>query len=213
MAATLSSLSRRYSTLRKALPFLVRQRYITNASLPLPNTRCKSNRSMKSICVAQHCALNELLLMWSSPAALEKVKSSASKRSTGRQSFCSHAAYHLRIVSSFFGLSAVSGYALTLCGMPAAAANAYGPALSTVRRDMVIFLMMLISRISVPKHRAPVYDRESSACIALRRCGREIRQSGYRGGPNSTARDHDCAPAKGWRRPVVQQTLGSSLSV
>ena len=36
MASTLSSLSRKYSTLRNVLPFLVRQTYITNASLPLP---------------------------------------------------------------------------------------------------------------------------------------------------------------------------------
>src|ERR1700722_11722226 len=185
MASTLSSLSRRYSTLRNALPFLVRQRYITNASLPLPNTRSRSNRSIKSICVSQHCVLKELLLMWSSPAALENVKSSASKRSTGSQSFFSHAAYHLRMVSSFLGLSVVSGRALTLFGMPAAAASAYGAAPSTVRRDMVVFLMTLISRFSLRNNRTSVYDRESSTRMALRHCGRETRQSGYGGRPNS----------------------------
>src|SRR6202167_279338 len=141
MASSLSSRRRIYSTLRKVSPFLVRQTYITSASLPLPNTRCKSNRSIKSICVSQHRALKALLLMWSSPAALVNVKLSASKLSTGRQSFFSHAAYHLRIVSSFFGLSPVAACALAICGMPAAAASAYGPALSTARRDKVVFLM------------------------------------------------------------------------
>src|SRR5271155_1918087 len=141
MASTLSSLSRKYSTLRKVLPFLVRQTYITNASLPLPNTRCKSNRSIKSIWDSQHRALKVLLLMWSSLFALVNVKSSASRMSTGRQSFFSHAAYHLRIVSSLFGLSPVSACALAICGMAAAAARAQVPASSIVRRDIVLFLM------------------------------------------------------------------------
>src|ERR1700732_4406914 len=140
MASTLSSRRRIYSTLRKVLPFLVRQTYITNASLPLPNTRCKSNRSMKSICDSQHFVLKALLLMWSSPAALENVKLSASRMSTGRQSFLSHAAYHLRMVSSLFGLSPVSAYALAICGMPAAAASAHAPS-RIVRRDIAVFFM------------------------------------------------------------------------
>jgi hypothetical protein len=45
--------------------------------------------------------LKVLLLMWSSPAALVKVKLSASRLSTGPQSFCSQAAYHFRAISSF----------------------------------------------------------------------------------------------------------------
>src|SRR5580692_4396721 len=152
MASTLSPLSRKYSTLRKALPFLVRQTYITNASLSLPNTRCKSNRSIKSICDSQHCVLKALLLMWSSPAALVNVKSSDSRMSTGRQSFFSHAAYHLRIVSSFFGLSLVSACALAICGMPAAAANAHALASRIVRRDIVLFFMSHFSP-KLPGHR------------------------------------------------------------
>src|ERR1700733_8748112 len=141
MASTLSSLSRKYSTLRKVLPFLVRQTYITNASLPLPYTRCKSNRPIKSICDSQHCALKALLLMWSSPAALVNVKSSDSRMSTGCQSFFSHAAYHLRIVSSLFGLSPASACGLAICGMPAAAASAHAPASRIVRRDTAPFFM------------------------------------------------------------------------
>src|ERR1700688_116892 len=141
MASTLSSLSRKYSTLRKVLPFLVRQTYITNASLPLPNTRCKSNRSIKSIWDSQHRTLKVLLSMWSSPAALVNVKSSASRMSTGCQSFFSHAAYHLRIVSSLFGLSPVSARAPAICGMPAAAASAHAPASRIVRRDIALFFM------------------------------------------------------------------------
>src|ERR1700688_2244651 len=147
MASTLSSLSRKYSTLRKVLPFLVRQTYITNASLPLPNTRCKSNRSIKSICDSQHRVLKVLLLMWSSPAALVNVKSSASRFSTGRQSFLAHAAYHLRIVSSLFGLSPVAACALAICGMPAAAASAHAPASRIVRRDIALFFMTHFSLI------------------------------------------------------------------
>src|ERR1700731_1783053 len=140
MDSPLSSLSRKYSTLRKLLPFLVRQTYNTNASLPLPNTRCKSNLSMKSICVCQHFVLKALLLMWSSPAGLENVKLSANKMSTGRQSFFSHAAYHLRIVSSLFGLNPVSANAPAICGMPAAAASAHAPS-RIVRRDIDVFFM------------------------------------------------------------------------
>src|SRR5579863_8506247 len=147
MAATLPSLSRRYSTLRNVLAFLVRQTYNTNASLPLPNTRCKSNRSIKSIWVSQHCALKALLLMWSSPAALVNVKSSASSLSTGCQSLFSHAAYHLRIVSSLFGLSPVSACALAICGIPAAAASAHAPASRIVRRDIALFFMTHFSLI------------------------------------------------------------------
>src|SRR5260370_38952868 len=56
---------------------------------------------MKPTCVSQHCALKVLLLMWSSPAALVKLKLSASKISNVPKSFFSHAAYHLRIISSF----------------------------------------------------------------------------------------------------------------
>src|ERR1700733_6421319 len=152
MASTLSSLSRKYSTLRNDLPFLVRQTYITNASLPLPYTRCKSNRSIKSICDSQHCALKAFLLMWSSPAALVNVKSSDSRMSTGRQSFFSHAAYHLRIVSSLFGLSPVSACALAICGMPAATPRTHAPASRIVRRDIALFRMTRFS-LTLTGHR------------------------------------------------------------
>src|ERR1700679_1609418 len=141
MACTLSSLSRKYSTLRKVLPFLVSQTYITKASLPLPNTRCRSNRSINPICDSQHFDLKELLLMWSSPAALVNVKSSDNRMSTGRQSFFSHAAYHLRIVSSLFWLSPVSACALAICGTPAATPSTYAPASRIVRRDIALFFM------------------------------------------------------------------------
>src|ERR1700730_944784 len=151
MASTLSSLSRRYSTLRNVLAFLVRQTYITNASLPLPNTRCKTNRSIKSIWDYQQRVLKVLLLMWSSPAALVNVKSSASRMSTGRQSFFSHAAYHLRIVSSLFGLSPVCACALATCGMPAAAASAHAPASRIVLRDIALFFMTHFS-LTLPGH-------------------------------------------------------------
>src|ERR1700722_9571998 len=139
MASTLSSLSRKYSTLRKVLPFLVRQTYITSASLPLPNTRCRSNRSIKPICDSQHFDLKELLLMWSSPAALVNVKSSDSRVSTGRQSFFSHAAYHLRIFSSFFGLGRSSAAPPQFGGIPPATPRTPAPASRIVRRDIALF--------------------------------------------------------------------------
>src|SRR5580658_6456089 len=109
MDSTLSSVTRRYSTFRSDLPFLVRQRYFTNAWLPLPMSCSKSNPPIKLICVSQHRVLKTLLLMWSSPAALVKVKLSASKASRGPQSFCSHAAYHLRMTSSLAALRPVDG--------------------------------------------------------------------------------------------------------
>src|SRR5271170_7606830 len=94
-------LIRKYSTFRNDLPFLVWQRYFTKASSAPVVIRSRSKCPMKLICVSQHCALKALLLMWSSPAALEKVKFSASRLSNGPQPFCSQDAYHLRISCSF----------------------------------------------------------------------------------------------------------------
>src|SRR5580693_3348000 len=94
-------LIRRYSTFRNDLPFLVWHRYFTKASSAPVATRSRSKCLMKPICVFQHCSLKALLLLWSSPAALEKVKFSASRLSTGPHSFCSQAAYHCRTNSSF----------------------------------------------------------------------------------------------------------------
>ena len=58
------------STFRKDLPFVVWQRYFTNASLPLVITRSRSDLSISLACVSQHCLLKVLLLMWSSPSVL-----------------------------------------------------------------------------------------------------------------------------------------------
>ncbi len=113
--------------------------------MPLPYTRFKSNLSMKLIWVSQHCALKALLLMWSSPAALVNVKSSASRMSTGCQSFCSHAAYHLRIVASFFGLRPLFAFALAVCGTIAAAASANAPASRIPRRDIAVLFTIHFS--------------------------------------------------------------------
>src|ERR1700719_3652949 len=95
-------LIRRYSTFRNDLPSLVWQRYFTKASsAPVVVTPSRSKCPLKSICVSQHRVLNVLLLMWSAPAALVKVKLSASRLSTGPQCHFSQAAYHLRTTSSF----------------------------------------------------------------------------------------------------------------
>src|ERR1700753_3249511 len=100
MECSLPFLIRRYSTFRNVLPPLVWQRYFTKASSAPAETRSSSKRAMKSICVSQHRALKVLLLIWSSPFGLEKVKSSASRRSRGSQSFFSHAAYHFLTIAS-----------------------------------------------------------------------------------------------------------------
>ena len=101
MDCNFPSLIWRYSTFRNDLPSLVWQRYFTKASSAPVVIRCSSKCPMKSIRVSQHRVLNVLLVMWSSPAALVKVKLSASRLSTGPQSFFSQAAYHFRITSSF----------------------------------------------------------------------------------------------------------------
>src|ERR1700745_2103127 len=94
-------LIRRYSTFQNDLPSLVWQRYFTKASSAPVVIRSRSKCPMKSICVSQHRVLKVVLLMWSSPAALVKVKLSASRLSTGPQSFFSQAEYHFRTISSF----------------------------------------------------------------------------------------------------------------
>src|SRR3984957_16487305 len=101
-------LTRRYSTFRSDLPLTVWQRYFTNASSGPVAARSRSQFPMKLICVSQHCFLKAALLMWSSPAALEKVKSSASRISSGPHSFCPQPAYHLRTTSSVDGLALAS---------------------------------------------------------------------------------------------------------
>src|ERR1700730_53666 len=93
-------LIRRYSTFRNDLPSLVWQRYFTKASSAPVVIRSRSKCPMKLTCVSQHCVLKVLLLMWSSPAALVKVKLSASRILNVLKSFFSHAAYHLRMIPS-----------------------------------------------------------------------------------------------------------------
>src|SRR5258708_3728499 len=96
-------LIRRYSTFRNDLPSLVWQRYFTKTSSAPVVIRSRSKCPMTSICVSQHRALKVLLLMWSSPAALVKVKLSASRLST---------AYHFRTTSSFVKFCPPNGLAL-----------------------------------------------------------------------------------------------------
>src|SRR5215467_2021420 len=105
-------LIRRYSTFRNDLSFFVWQRYFIKASSSPVVIRSRSKCRMKSICVSQQRVLKVLLLMWSSPAALVKVKLSASRLSTGPQSFFSHALYHFRMISSLVILGPVNTGAL-----------------------------------------------------------------------------------------------------
>src|SRR5450432_1301950 len=134
-------LIRRYSTLRNVLPSLVWQRYFTKASSAPVVMRSRSKCLMKSICVSQHRVLKVLLLMWSSPAALVKVKSSASKLSTGPQSLFSQAAYHFRTTSSFVKFCSPNALALARPGRLTAPTSAQAPVASRLLRDIAILVI------------------------------------------------------------------------
>src|ERR1700720_2989068 len=137
-------LIRRYSTFRSDLPFVVWQRYFTKASSGPVATRSRSKCPMKLICVFQHCSLKALLLMWSSPAALEKVKSSASRLSTGPQSFLSQAAYHFRTSSSFVEFCPPNALALAAPGRLTAPTSAQAPVASRFLRDTAILVLVIV---------------------------------------------------------------------
>src|SRR5580704_9782283 len=155
-------LIRRYSTFRNDLPFVVWQRYFTKASSPPVETRSSSKCLMKLICVFQHCSLKAFLLMWSSPAALEKVKLSARRLSTGPQSFCSQAAYHFRTISSFVKFCAANALALAAPGRLTAPTNAQAPAASRLLRDTAIVVLVIV--------RSPFHDEVRSASPDSRCC-------------------------------------------
>src|SRR5579863_1444829 len=141
-------LIRRYSTFRNDLPFLVWQRYFTKASSAPVVIRSRSKCAMKLICVSQHCVLKVLLLMWSSPAALVKVKLSASRLLNVSKFFFSHAAYHLRIISSFVKLFPPHALALAGPGRVTAPASAQAPVASRFLRDTVNFVIVIRSPFS-----------------------------------------------------------------
>src|ERR1700691_3709550 len=132
-------LIRRYSTLRNDLASLVWQRYFTKASSAPVVTRSRSKCPMKLICVSQHCVLKVLLLMWSSPAALVKVKLSASRLLNVPKSFFSHAAYHLRMISSFVKFCPPNALAPAGPGRLTAPTRAQAPVASRFLRDTEIF--------------------------------------------------------------------------
>src|ERR1700733_5216162 len=134
-------LIRRYSTFRNDLPFLVWHRYFTNASSAPVVSRSRSNFPMKSTCVSQHCFLKALLLMWSSPAALVKVKLSASMASNVPKSFFSHAPYHLRTISSFVKFCPPA-LALAGPGRLMAPTSAQAPVASRFLRDTAILVIV-----------------------------------------------------------------------
>src|SRR5579863_1658106 len=145
-------LIRRYSTFRNDLPLLVWQRYFTKASSAPVVTRSSSKFRMKSICVSQHCFLKALLLMWSSPAALVKVKLSASRLSTGPQSLFSQAAYHFRTTASFVKFCPPNERALAAPGR-VTVTRAQAPVASRFLRDTAILFIA----------RSPFHDVVKSA--------------------------------------------------
>src|SRR5580658_5606797 len=134
-------LIRRYSTFRNDLPFLVWQRYFTKASSAPVLIRSRSKCPMKSTCVSQHCDLKVLLLMWSSPAALVKVKLSASRAWNVPKSLFSHAAYHLRTISSFRKFCPLNAPALSCPGRATAPTNPHAPVANSFLRDTVLFVI------------------------------------------------------------------------
>src|SRR5215468_8076978 len=134
-------LIRRYSTFRNDLPFLVWQRYFTKASSASVVIRSRSKCAMKSICVSQQRALKALLLMWSSSFALVKVKLSASRASSGFQSFFSHPLYHFRMISSFVEFCP-NALALAGPGRLTAPTNTPAPVASRFLRDIVILVIV-----------------------------------------------------------------------
>src|SRR5579862_8257372 len=97
---------------------------------------------MKSTCVSQHCVLKALLLMWSSPAALVKVKLSASRILNVPKSFFSHAAYHLWMISSLVKSCPGNALALACLGRVAAPTSAQAPVASRFLRDIVVLFMV-----------------------------------------------------------------------
>src|SRR6516164_7295275 len=133
---------RRYSTFRNVLPFLVWQRYFTKASSAPVLITSKSKCPMKSTCVSQHFNLKVLLLMWSSPAALLKVKLSASRALNVPKSLFSHAAYHLRTISSFAEFCPVNALALSGPGRATAPTSAHAPVANSFLRDTVILVIV-----------------------------------------------------------------------
>src|SRR6202167_578118 len=132
-----------YSTFLNALPFFVRQRYFTKASSAPVLTRSRSKCLMKSTCVSQHRVLKVLLLMWSSQAALLNVKSSASSSLNVARSLFSHAAYHLRTISSFAEFCSPDALALFAPGRATAPTTAHAPVANSFLRDTVILVIVL----------------------------------------------------------------------
>src|ERR1700691_6072833 len=115
---------------------------------------------MKSICVSQHRVLKVLLLMWSSPAALVKVKLSASRLSTGPQSLFSQAAYHFRTTSSFVKFCPPNALALAGPGSLTAPTSAQAPVASRFLRDTAILVIVRSPFLGCSLKRSPDRDAD-----------------------------------------------------
>jgi hypothetical protein len=97
---------------------------------------------MNSTWVSQHCVLKVLLLIWSSPAALEKVKFSASSILNVPKSLFTHAAYHLCMISSFVEIGPSNPLALANRGKLTIPVSAQAPAPSRYLRDATILAIL-----------------------------------------------------------------------
>jgi hypothetical protein len=80
--------------------------------------------------------------MWSSPAALEKVKLSACKLLKVSKSFFTHAVYHFRMISSFIEFWPSDVTAPVARGWPIPTASAATPVASRFLRDTVILVIV-----------------------------------------------------------------------
>src|ERR1700733_804241 len=193
-------LTRRYSTFRSDLPFVVWQRYFTKASSGPVATRSRSKCPMKLICVSQHCFLKALLLMWSSPAALEKVNSSASRLSSGPQSFCPQPAYHFRTTSSVVKSCPPNALALASPGRLMALTSPQAPVASRFLRDTSILVIVRSPFQGCSLKRSPDCDADRTS----------IRTGWYVPVPNCSSR-HRCDQPRLWlpgaRRDLSQPTI------
>src|SRR5205085_5455542 len=96
--------------------------------------------------------------MWSSPAALVKVKLSASRILNVPKSFVSHAPYHLRMISSFVKFCPPDALALASLGRVTVPTSAQAPVANRFLRDTAILVIVLPVIVPPIIVRSPFHD-------------------------------------------------------
>src|SRR5580658_379871 len=144
--------------------------------------------------------------MWSSPAALVKVNLSASRLSTGPQSFCSQAAYQFRTSSPFVKFCPPNALALAGPGRLTAPTSAQAPVASRLLRDTTVVVIVPVIVIV----RSPFHDAVRSALPDRDAGSPSIRTGWYVAVPNCSLR-HRCDQPRlrlpGGRRDRSQSTM------